>query len=104
MQPADRAIGLGQPDETPGGNGDNCPCGPGFKQDRAENDLQKVERDERIGRAATEIELRGQGRYVEQQFHEQGRARPILTVRPAVQADDIERAEKADDAQQLRQR
>ena len=53
------------------GYGDDAPDAPAVKQHRAQRHLHQIERDERVGRAAAKIQLRGQRQHVEQQRQEE---------------------------------
>src|ERR1700739_4434375 len=94
----------GEPDEAAAGDDHQGPGRPRIKQHRRKRDLQKIERDKRIGRTSAQVKLGGESRDIEQQYEEQFDVADDVTVTVPEQAHNVERNEECDHDRQLSQR
>ena len=98
------AIGAAEEDEAAGGDRDDDPDREPVEQHGGEDDLQKIERDERVGRAAGQVELHGQRRHVEQQLHHELCRGDAGRDAVAEQREEIERGQRAEHDEELDER
>src|ERR1700681_2297375 len=103
-QEEDVPVKGGEPDEAAAGDDDQGPGRPRIKQHRRQRDLQEIERDKGIGRAAGEVKLDRQGRDIEQQCEEQLGVADDVAVTVPEQAHNVEPNEECDDDCQLSER